>query len=154
MSARQIPDASPSVLKLRLFYLAATALVLVTGYLSRQWSAKGSFVHLYVGDAIWAAMIYAGFRFLKPQAPLKTALLAALVMTWLIEFSQFYQAPWINALRQTRLGGLILGFSFLRSDLVMYTLGIGTAWLVDWWVSNRNAGTAGISGQSGKPVGS
>ena len=35
---------------------------------------------------------------------------AALLFSYAIEFSQLYQAEWINALRHTALGGLVLGF--------------------------------------------
>ena len=42
-----------------------------------------------------------------------------------VELSQIYQAEWINAIRDTRIGGLILGFGFKGSDLLCYTLGCG-----------------------------
>lgn len=119
------------MLKQRMIYLTVTGVVLVIGYLSRQWSVRGSITHDYAGDAIWAAMIYCGFRFLIPAKPPVKALGFALLASWLIEFSQLYQAEWINSIRHTRLGGLILGFSFLWSDLLMYSLGIFTAWAVD-----------------------
>lgn len=138
-----IPSGSsaPSLLKRRLFYVLVTGLVLITGYLSRRWSARDSFVHDYMGDAIWAAMIYFGFRCLLPAAPLRKAFTAALITCFLIEISQLYQAPWLNAIRHTWLGGLILGYVFLWSDLLMYSLGILAAWLTDrflltksrWW---------------------
>ncbi len=37
---------------------------------------------------------------------------------------QLYHAPWIDSIRQTTLGGLILGFGFLCSDLACYALGV------------------------------
>lgn len=40
-----------------------------------------------------------------------------------IELSQLYHALWIDAIRNTTLGGLIIGFGFLWSDLVCYTIG-------------------------------
>ncbi len=33
-------------------------------------------------------------------------------------------APWIDGIRNTTLGGLVLGFGFLLSDLVCYLVGI------------------------------
>jgi len=50
--------------------------------------------------------------------------LAALVFSYSIETSQLYHAPWIDILRANRLGGLVLGFGFLWSDLVCYTVGV------------------------------
>ncbi len=42
-----------------------------------------------------------------------------------IDLSQLYHAPWIDSIRQTTIGGLILGFGFLWSDLACYALGVG-----------------------------
>lgn len=129
MTTSPLPDRSAP--GRRWFYLAVAGVVLVIGYLSRQWSVKGSLVHDYAGDAVWAAMIYFGFRFLLAGEARKPALGAALATTYLIEISQLVQADWLNALRHTRLGRLILGFVFLWSDLVMYAVGVGLAWLVE-----------------------
>ena len=40
-----------------------------------------------------------------------------------IELSQLYQAPGLNRIRLTTLGGLLLGYIFLWSDLLCYGLG-------------------------------
>jgi hypothetical protein len=120
-----------ALLKKRLVYFLVTGAVLTAGYLSRRWSVKGSFIHDYAGDAVWAAMIYFGFRFLLVRATPQRAWIAAMITTWFIEVTQLYQAAWLNAIRHTWLGGLILGYSFLWSDLLMYSLGIGAAWATD-----------------------
>ena len=39
--------------------------------------------------------------------------------------SVLYHTPWIDSIRQTTLGGLILGFGFLWSDLACYAVGVG-----------------------------
>lgn len=115
-------------MKNRLKYLLAALIFMLVGLTSRRYSATDSFIHAYLGDAIWAAMIYWGFRFLKPVlSPHKIAVVVTL-FCFLIEISQLYQADWLNAIRHTRLGGLILGFGFLWSDFVMYSIGILVAW--------------------------
>ncbi len=48
-----------------------------------------------------------------------------------IELSQLYHASWIDSIRQTTLGGLILGFGFLWSDLACYAVGVVLGVLVD-----------------------
>jgi hypothetical protein len=48
----------------------------------------------------------------------------AMKFSYVIEFSQLYQSDWINTLRDTTLGGLILGYGFLWSDLLCYAAGI------------------------------
>lgn len=47
----------------------------------------------------------------------------AIGLCFLIEISQIYHAPFIDSIRQTRVGGLVLGFGFLWSDLVAYSVG-------------------------------
>jgi Protein of unknown function (DUF2809) len=104
---------------------------MLIGLASRRFTEGGNFIHDYVGDAIWAAMIYAGMRFLKHSAPPSVTWGLAMSFCFLIEFSQFIQTDWLNSLRQTTLGGLILGFGFLWSDLVMYTIGITFGYILD-----------------------
>ncbi|WP_349655092.1 DUF2809 domain-containing protein [Neobacillus sp. YX16] len=48
-----------------------------------------------------------------------------------IEFSQLYQEEWINQIRGTLLGALILGKGFLTVDLIRYTTGIAIASSLD-----------------------
>ncbi len=48
-----------------------------------------------------------------------------------IEISQLYHDPWIDAIRQTTLGGLILGFGFLWSDLACYAVGVGLGVMIE-----------------------
>jgi Protein of unknown function (DUF2809) len=119
----------------RLHYFSLTIISLLVGYFSRQNTEGGTFIHDYAGDAIWAGMIYFGFRFLFLNAPLKTSFLYTLLFTYFIEISQLYQADWLNAIRHTKLGGLVLGFGFLWSDLVMYFIGILLAFLLDMGLS-------------------
>ena len=46
------------------------------------------------------------------------------------ELLQLYHAPWIESIRQTRIGGLILGFGFLWSDIICYAVGIVIAYVM------------------------
>lgn len=46
------------------------------------------------------------------------------------ELLQLYHAPWIEAIRQTRIGGLLLGFGFLWSDIICYAVGVMLAYLL------------------------
>ena len=46
---------------------------------------------------------------------------AALLFSFAIEFSQFHHAPWIDNLRATALGGLVVGFGIkvsLSRDII------------------------------------
>ena len=83
-----------------------------------------SFVLDYVGDALYAVMIFFGFGFLFPKSPTIKIAAFALGFCFVIEISQLYHALWIDAIRQTRPGRLVLGFGFLWSDLVCYFVGV------------------------------
>jgi hypothetical protein len=53
----------------------------------------------------------------------------SLAFAFLVEISQFYHAPWIDSIRQTTLGGLVLGFgSRLLHGRNIF--GVITEWLI------------------------
>lgn len=110
---------------IRFKYLLLTLGMIVLGLLSRKTDVSTiDFVKMYAGDVLWAAMVYFGCRFLFVRMGRRVSFGAALVFSYLIEISQLYHAPWIDAIRGTTLGGLVLGFGFLWSDLVCYTVGV------------------------------
>lgn len=85
----------------------------------------------YLGDALWALMIFIGFGFLFPKIETKKLAFISLMFCYGIEVSQLYHAEWIDSIRATTLGGLVLGYGFLWSDLVAYTIGVGIGFLFE-----------------------
>jgi len=75
---------------------------------------------------------------LRPAAAPRMLGLLALTIALIIEVSQLYQAPWINAVRATRVGALALGQGFLWSDVLCYALGVTLAVLVDASIIRRS----------------
>jgi Protein of unknown function (DUF2809) len=122
------------MLKTRLISLLIALTLIPIGLATRQYGNE--FLKLYAGDVLWAAMIYWGFRFLWATEPKRTTLYA-LAFCFLIEISQLYHAPWIEQIRQNRLGGLVLGFGFLWSDLVCYLVGVGVSYWGDSFVGDK-----------------
>ena len=109
----------------RLGYLISAGAVLLLGLGSRRFGAYlPSFVAEYAGDTLWALMVFLGISVLAPRTRMSRRAAIALATAYLVEVSQLYHAPWINSLRHTPLGGLVLGFGFLWSDLACYTAGI------------------------------
>lgn len=109
----------------RVFYASVIIIVMISGLLSRKFAAYlPRWVGSYAGDVLWALMVYLiiGFIFIK-MTSIKTAIVAA-SFSYFIEFTQLYHAPWIDRIRDNVLGALVLGFGFLWSDLLCYTLGI------------------------------
>ena len=76
------------------------------------------------GDACWAAMVYLAISCCIPNTPMLKRAAIATGFSFVMELSQLYHSPWIDSLRQTRLGGLILGSNFLWIDLVRYSVGV------------------------------
>lgn len=117
----------------RLLYAAMIALTVAAGLVSRSSLAAHlpDFVAIYAGDTLWALMLFLVIGFVFPRA--RPAVVAAwtLGLAFAVEFSQLLQAGWINAMRDTRIGALVLGHGFLWSDLVCYTVGVGAGWLVE-----------------------
>jgi hypothetical protein len=58
--------------------------------------------------------------------------LLALGVAWGVEFSQLYHAPWIDAIRATLPGKLVLGNTFNWPDLPAYAVGIVIGALAEW----------------------
>lgn len=89
-------------------------------------------VSKYGGDALWALMGFVGLGFLLPRAPTLFVVLLALTTSWGVEFSQLYHAPWIDAVRATRPGHLVLGSTFNWPDLPAYAAGVALGAWAEW----------------------
>ncbi|WP_329765664.1 DUF2809 domain-containing protein [Bacillus nitratireducens] len=110
----------------RLLYALFTIVVIILGLSSRKFAfALPDLLNEYLGDALWALMIFTGFGFLFPKIETRKLAFISLIFCYGIEISQLYHAEWIDSIRATTLGGLVLGYGFLWSDLVAYTIGVG-----------------------------
>ncbi|KUO76373.1 MAG: hypothetical protein APF77_06645 [Clostridia bacterium BRH_c25] len=117
----------------RLFYISAVFFVICMDLLSRRMTAYiPDIIDLFLGDSLWALMVYLFVRILFGNRPIKKAASISILFCFAIELSQLYHSPWIDTIRRTTLGGLILGYGFLWSDLAAYLLGIGFGIIVDW----------------------
>jgi threonine/homoserine/homoserine lactone efflux protein len=94
----------------------------------------------YVGDVLWATMVYLLVGVVWPRASIRRLAMGTAAFALAIEVGQLYHAPWIDAVRGTRLGGLVLGFGFLWSDLACYAVGIALAVVIDRAVARLGLG--------------
>ena len=129
MSAhKQAPPFRRSRGWLALLMLLAIAL----GLLSRRgYSPFPALLGDYPGDALWAWVVFLGIAWLWPAKPRWWLLAASLAFAWGIEFTQLYQAPWIQALRANRFAYLLLGRGFDPMDLLALAAGIAWAAVLD-----------------------
>lgn len=109
----------------RISYSLLFLLTIALGLLSRRLDyLLPNCIDLILGDATWAMMIFvcAGVIF-NQYSTIRVAIIS-IVFCFAIELSQLYHAPWIDAIRNTTLGALVLGFGFLWSDVLAYSIGI------------------------------
>lgn len=111
----------------RLNYFITILLVLILGILSRKITG----IPLFIGDVLYAVLIYFGFRFLIMDSKKSTSLLLSLLFCFDIEILQLVQIDWLLAIRKTTLGHYILGQGFLWLDLLCYVMGSFTAYYFD-----------------------
>lgn len=107
-------------MKKRVKYLLTIIVIIILGLLTR----KVAVIPSCTGDALYALMMFFIIRFIFLRRTTMFAALLNLVICFAIEFSQLYQAGWINNIRATLPGRLILGQGFLWSDLIAYAAGV------------------------------
>jgi len=128
----------------RLLYLLCAVVVVALGLASRRYGESlPPFVARYAGDTLWALMVFLGLGIVIPAWPLLQRAGIALAFAFTIEVSQLYHGPWLDALRETTLGALVLGFDFVWSDLVCYAAGVSIGVIVEHLL-RRAPGTIGI----------
>lgn len=93
-------------------------------------------VQLHGGDLLYATMVYFGLRALLSP---RRALLGALTFCFTVEALQLWQAPWLEALRDTLPGRLVLGRGFEWVDLPRYAAGAALGFGADRLSTRRTA---------------
>ena len=110
--------------RIRVTYLFLILSTIVLGLSSRKFpNIFHPFLVEYLGDTLWTLLVFWLFRLLLYKKSSITIGLITLGFSFLIEISQLYQAPWINVIRASTIGALVLGYGFLWTDLLCYTAG-------------------------------
>ena len=113
------------MIRTRITFFLCAVVVTIVGLASRRYQAfLPEFIGEYAGDTLWALMLFLLVSTLVADRTVISRATISLVLACLVEISQLYHAPWIDSIRQTTLGGLVLGFGFLWTDLACYTVGI------------------------------
>ena len=112
----------------RTVYAGLVLLTIAAGLASRRFPAvQPALIARYAGDTLWAAMVFWGLALIFSRARTIVLAIGAVGFAWGVELSQLYHAPWLDALRSTRLGALALGEGFVWSDLGCYVIGVALA---------------------------
>ena len=119
-------------------WIVLILLAVALGLGSRRYAASlPAVVAAYAGDTLWATAAFLGFGLLLPRASTWRVALLAMSLSVLVEVGQLYHAPWIDSIRRTTVGGLILGYDFVWSDLACYAAGVGLGILIELAVLHR-----------------
>jgi hypothetical protein len=110
-------------------WIATVVVVIALGLASRRWPQGWRLWDKYLGDALYAVMIYAMVR-LVVNWPARQLAMASMVVMTAIEAFQLTGVP-------ARLGlwGRLLGTTFAWADLAAYAVGI---LCIAWWDRERS----------------
>ncbi len=123
----------------RATYVALALVTIVAGLLV-HWhgGALGPVTRDVLGDALWAVMIAWWAGAAAPRSRLAVRSAVALAVCVMVEFSQLYHTPTLDAIRGARVGHLFLGSGFDPRDLAAYAIGVvAAAFLDSRWRSQR-----------------
>lgn len=112
------------------------ALLIALGLLSRRYPLPGILAE-YTGDALYATAAYAGYALFWPRGPSRAVALLAFASCLAVELSQAVNISFMNDLRSTTVGAMLLGAGFKWPDLLAYLVGISGAVAVDWRFCRR-----------------
>ncbi len=94
------------------------------------------FVRPYVGDYLVVILLYCCVRSFFSW-PVTHVAIACLLFSYLIEMLQYFQLVELLHLQQYRWARVIIGTYFTWTDMVAYTLGIGTVLLAERLLGSR-----------------
>lgn len=117
-------------MSLRTRRLAALSIVVAAGLASRRWPLPGIFAE-HTGDALYATAAWFLFGSALPRLRRRPLTLAAFAFSALVEGSQLLHPGWLDAVRATTVGRLLLGQGFQWADLLAYAIGAGAGGLLD-----------------------
>jgi hypothetical protein len=118
----------------RLIYLFILVIIIGLGLYSRDLTGRITEM-IDVKDVAWAMMVYFLFRIVFPGGGFIKIIILSALFSLFIEVSQLFHAEWLDKIRETLLGQIILGSSFVWGDLWAYAVGIGIAVVIDILVS-------------------
>lgn len=120
-------------------YVFYIIIVIIAGLASRRFRPLlTDWLAAYSGDVLWGLMVFLMVGFILNKKSSLTVGAGAFTAAALVELSQLYHAPWIDSIRSYKLGGLILGYGFLWSDLLCYAAGILLGVLMEMSAVRKN----------------
>jgi len=114
----------------RVRYAWAALLVVAAGLASRRMAGASPWAQM-PGDVLWATLVFVLVGFVRPAWSTARVAAVALAVAFAVEASQAVHLPWLDAVRGTVLGRLVVGTSFYAPDLLAYAVGVMLGALVE-----------------------
>jgi glycopeptide antibiotics resistance protein len=121
----------------RLVFLVNILAIVPLGYAIRFSHILPEYFHDAGGSIAYQILLMLLVLFIYPPANLRLTAIWACGVSCAIELLQLYQPPWLQAIRATWAGRLILGTTFLWSDFPAYFVGSYLGWLWVRWLGKR-----------------
>jgi hypothetical protein len=126
----------------RLTYCALAALTIGCGLATRPLRGLiGVMPAKYLGDALYAVLVYLVIAAVWRRASSIRVAMVALALCFAVEFSQLYHPEWLDGIRRTTFGILVLGSVFNWPDLIAYAAGVAACFLLECLVRRPSPGT-------------
>lgn len=123
----------------RSFYFILIIMTIAIGLMSRT-NLVPKLFYPFLGDILYTLMIFFITGFLFPKLSSFKVAIFSVAFCFLVETSQLYQTHWINEVRSNKLGGLILGYGFLWSDLISYIVGGILGFCLEFFIFSKIKG--------------
>ena len=112
--------------------------IFIIGLTSEFYSGPGQeFFNDYFGDFLYQSFLILLIIFIFPElSPAKTAWVV-FIFNCIIELSQLWKPPFLQAIRATLFGRLFLGSGFAWEDFIGYILGCILGWILVVWLKRK-----------------
>ena len=91
----------------------------------------------YFGDYLWAMLLFFIFALIFQNKGTFQVAMITLLFAYSIELSQLFHPQWLEYLRSIKVFALVLGYTFLWSDIAAYTLGVSTGALIEYFLLQK-----------------
>jgi len=120
----------------RLFTLASLVIIVPIGFYTKFYSGPAAnWVNDSLGGVFYEIFWCLNFFFFFQKANSLIISIVVLLLTCFLEFLQLWHPPFLEFLRSSFIGSVILGTSFSWSDFPYYFIGSGIGW---YWLYRLN----------------
>lgn len=110
------------------YFIAALALLFIEIIIGLY--VHDNIIRPYIGDYLVVILLYCLLKSFF-NIPVTKAAIAVLIFSYLIETLQYFNFVEILGLEHIPLARVIIGTSFEWIDLIAYTIGVATVWVIE-----------------------